>query len=75
VASQHGRIVDLESYRVRRAGEGRHNLNISRAGPPDQDYIAVMSVWLPAVFFMFWPTWVFPPEFADVHWHRGSDGA
>jgi hypothetical protein len=33
-----------------------------------------MSFLIPAVFFVFWPTWVFTPQFADAQWRAGHGG-
>ena len=73
MVSQEAENVDLEAYRVRRAdGRAERRDAGSRLAPPPHQ-IAAMSFLIPAVFFVFWPTWVFSPQFADVQW-RGGHG-
>jgi hypothetical protein len=73
VARQEAEIVDLEAYRVRRADARTEVRSADSKLPPEQHQIAAMSFLIPAVFFVFWPTWVFSPQFADVQW-RGAHG-
>ena len=73
MASREAEIVDLEAYRVRRAETRAEVFKLIPKPPPKQHQIAAMSFLIPAVFFVFWPTWLFSPQFADVQW-RGKDG-
>jgi hypothetical protein len=66
VASREAVIVDLEEYRVRRAGSRAEVCNVASQSPATQHQIAAMSFLIPVVFVVFWPTWVFSAQFADV---------
>ncbi len=66
VASQDAKIVDLDAYRARRAGERAQQLDVPVGSRSNHVQMGVMPFLFPAVFFVFWPTWVFVPQFGQV---------
>lgn len=73
MTSLNAEIVDLEAYRVRRA-DARADYNGDSELSPAYRPTGAMSFLIPAVFFVFSPTWVFSPQLADVQWRGGHDG-
>jgi hypothetical protein len=74
VASQNAEIIDLKAYRDRRAGERAQSGGVASVPPSVQDQVTPMSFAMPAALSVFWPTWVFSPQFAAVQPH-GENGA
>jgi len=75
VANQIAEVIDLKTYRERKAEE--------RLAAGASDTIAcnlhygqtpLSPFAMPVAFFVFWPTWIFAPQFASVS-DRGRSGA
>lgn len=73
MASRDAEIIDLKAYRARRAVARGQVGRAASAQLPAQYQMAAMPLLMPVVFFVFWPTWVFSPQFADVP-RRGGHG-
>ena len=65
MTSRDTKIIDLGAYRARRAEELARNGNVSAGIRSDQVQMTAMSFLMPAVYFVFWPTWVFVPQFGQ----------
>jgi hypothetical protein len=75
VARQGAEIIDLEWYRDRRSGKGVQKGSALSELPSVQTQMNSMSFAMPAAFFVFWPTWVFSPQFTGVQPRDGNGPA
>jgi hypothetical protein len=75
VASQTAEVIDLKTYRERKAEERPAAADgfIARDLHFAQAFLAPFS--MPVAFFVFWPTWILAPQFAQVSDKGGSDAA
>lgn len=75
VANRTAEVIDLKTYRERKAEQGilaeaadafAHNLHYGQT--------PLSPFAMPVAFFVFWPTWVFTPQFAYGS-NKGGSGA
>ena len=72
MVSQTAEVIDLKTYRERKAAERRAGeAAVSYAAHPG--HVAVPFA-MPVMFWMVWPTWVYAPQPAYA-WNEGGSGA
>jgi hypothetical protein len=69
VTSWNTEVIDLDAYRQRRAVTARPaNASVS---PTVQGWTVPAPFFMPLVFFVFWPGWVFSPQFMTAQSEGG----
>lgn len=73
VVSQTSVVIDLKTYRERKAEE-RRAAEAAATGPAGPNTVHVPVPFMMPMFFMVWSTWVFSPQPAYA-WNEGGSGA